>query len=123
MQKNPRLPIPLPSAAAALVASYFPKALPPQAIYLLANAVTQVACISGVNLLSAQTSAVMVTVVLNLRKLASFLLSCVVFGNPVGGMMAVGAAIVFAAGALYGWDESRQKRARAGSMYGRKKSR
>jgi len=84
--------------------------IPPHLLYLLANAVTQVACISGVNLLSARTSAVMVTVVLNVRKLVSFLLSCVVFGNPVSGLMALGAGVVFVAGAVYGWDESRRKR-------------
>jgi len=84
--------------------------IPPQLLYLLANAITQVACISGVNLLSARTSAVMVTVVLNVRKLVSFLLSCVVFGNPVSGLMALGAGLVFVAGAVYGWDESRRKR-------------
>jgi len=83
--------------------------LQPQVGYLLANAATQVVCISGVNLLSARTSAVMVTVVLNVRKLVSFLLSCVIFGNPISGLMAIGATIVFTAGAVYGWDESRQK--------------
>lgn len=81
--------------------------LPLPLLHLAMNAVTQVVCISGVNRLSAQTTAVTVTVVLNLRKLVSFLLSCVIFGNPIGGLMGVGATIVFASGALYGWDSSR----------------
>ena len=73
-------------------------------IYLTANAVTQLLCITGVNILSANTSAVTVTIVLNIRKLVSFLLSIWIFGNQMSGMMKVGAAMVFGAGALYGWE-------------------
>ncbi|KAI9709225.1 MAG: golgi uridine diphosphate-N- acetylglucosamine transporter [Chrysothrix sp. TS-e1954] len=76
-------------------------------LLLLLNSITQVVCISGVNRLSAQTTAVTVTVVLNIRKLVSFLLSCAIFGNTISGTMAVGAVIVFASGTLYGWDSSR----------------
>lgn len=83
--------------------------VPKSLVLLFLNGATQVACISGVNLLSAQTNAVTVTVVLNVRKLVSFLLSCVVFGNPLGGLMAVGAGLVFVSGAVYGWDETRRK--------------
>jgi dolichyl-phosphate-mannose-protein mannosyltransferase len=75
-------------------------------IYLTANAVTQLLCITGVNMLSANTSAVTVTIVLNIRKLVSFLLSIWLFGNQMGGLMKVGAAMVFGAGALYGWETS-----------------
>ena len=86
------------------------KLAPPQGIQLLLlNALTQVACISGVNRLSAQTTAVTVTVVLNIRKLVSFMVSCVLFGNEMSGMAALGASIVFGAGAVYGWDSSRRK--------------
>jgi dolichyl-phosphate-mannose-protein mannosyltransferase len=73
-------------------------------VYLTANAVTQLLCITGVNMLSANTSAVTVTIVLNIRKLVSFLISVWLFGNPMGGLMKLGAAIVFGAGALYGWE-------------------
>lgn len=73
-------------------------------IYLTANALTQLLCITGVNILSANTSAVTVTIVLNIRKLVSFLLSVWLFGNQMGGMMKLGAAMVFGAGALYGWE-------------------
>jgi drug/metabolite transporter (DMT)-like permease len=55
-------------------------------------------------MLSANTSAVTVTIVLNIRKLVSFLISVWLFGNPMGGLMKLGAAIVFGAGALYGWE-------------------
>jgi dolichyl-phosphate-mannose-protein mannosyltransferase len=75
-------------------------------IYLTANAVTQLLCITGVNILSANTSAVTVTIVLNIRKLVSFMLSIWLFGNQMGGMMKVGAAMVFGAGALYGYEMS-----------------
>jgi len=83
--------------------------VPTSLLLLLLNALTQVVCISGVNQLSAHTTAVTVTVVLNIRKLVSFLLSCIIFGNPVDGLMGVGAVIVFASGALYGWDSGRRK--------------
>ncbi|KAH9878905.1 hypothetical protein J1614_002340 [Plenodomus biglobosus] len=73
-------------------------------IYLTANAMTQLLCITGVNILSANTSAVTVTIVLNIRKLVSFLLSIWLFGNQMSGMMKLGAAMVFGAGALYGWE-------------------
>lgn len=82
-------------------------------VLLLANAVTQVACIGGVNRLSAQTTAVGVTIVLNVRKLVSFLLSCVIFGNPISGLMALGSTMVFVSGAVYGWDSSRRKPAKS----------
>jgi len=75
-------------------------------IYLTANALTQLLCITGVNMLSANTSAVTVTIVLNIRKLVSFLLSIWIFGNQMSGLMKVGAAMVFGAGALYGWETS-----------------
>jgi dolichyl-phosphate-mannose-protein mannosyltransferase len=58
-------------------------------IYLTANAITQLLCITGVNILSANTSAVTVTIVLNIRKLVSFLLSIWIFGNQMGGLMRV----------------------------------
>jgi len=77
----------------------------PEGLALLAlNAMTQLACISGVNLLSASASAVTVTIVLNIRKLVSFVFSTLVFGHELSGMMMVGAAMVFGSGALYGWE-------------------
>jgi len=68
------------------------------------NAITQLACISGVNLLSANTSAVTVTIVLNIRKLVSFMFSIWLFGNQMGNQMILGAVLVFGSGALYGWE-------------------
>lgn len=80
--------------------------LPRGIAYLLLNALTQLACITGVNLLSAQASAVTVTIVLNVRKLVSFVASTVIFGHSLSGTMCLGAALVFGAGALYGWETS-----------------
>ncbi len=79
---------------------------------LVANALTQYACIRGVNKLAARTSALTVTIVLNIRKLVSLLLSIWLFGNRLPAGVLLGAAVVFASGALYGWEEQRQKRAR-----------
>ncbi|KAA8573662.1 hypothetical protein EYC84_005243 [Monilinia fructicola] len=44
------------------------------------NVLTQYACIRGVNLLAAASSALTVTIVLNVRKLISLLLSIWLFG-------------------------------------------
>lgn len=82
------------------------KSTPQSVFYLFMNSFTQLICISGVNLLGAKSSAVTVTVVLNIRKLVSFVFSIWLFGNPLSGMMIVGATLVFGAGALYGWETS-----------------
>lgn len=102
-------PFAVPASIATQLPPYLNKALASTSqhvIYLTANAVTQLLCITGVNILSANTSAVTVTIVLNIRKLVSFLLSIWIFGNQMGRMMKVGAAMVFGAGALYGYETS-----------------
>ncbi|KAK5015966.1 golgi uridine diphosphate-N-acetylglucosamine transporter [Cryomyces antarcticus] len=81
-------------------------AAPAGLLYLVLNALTQLACISGVNVLSARSSAVTVTIVLNIRKLVSFLLSAALFGHRFPPAMLLGAALVFGSGALYGWETS-----------------
>lgn len=90
--------------------------LPQGLLFLLTNAVTQLACISGVNLLSAKSSAVTVTIVLNIRKLVSFIMSTLLFGHQLNAKMVIGSALVFGSGALYGWETSwripRNKKAR-----------
>lgn len=80
--------------------------IPSSVFYLFMNAFTQLICISGVNLLAATSSAVTVTVVLNIRKLVSFVFSIYLFGNHMSGLMMFGAVLVFGAGALYGWETS-----------------
>ncbi|KAL1305742.1 hypothetical protein AAFC00_007324 [Neodothiora populina] len=84
----------------------FAEHLPVGAALLFINAMTQLACISGVNLLSANASAVTVTIVLNIRKLVSFVLSTIIFGHSLSGMMTLGSVVVFGSGALYGFETS-----------------
>ena len=72
-----------------------------QAALLAINAFTQYLCIRGVNKLSAQSSSLTVTIVLNIRKLVSLLLSIWLFGNRLAPGVVVGALLVFLGGGLY----------------------
>ena len=82
--------------------------IPSQLFYLALNVLTQYACIRGVNLLAAASSALTVTIVLNIRKLVSLLLSIWLFGNRLAFGTLVGACIVFFAGGLYSLDGKRK---------------
>ncbi|KAI0398407.1 UAA transporter family-domain-containing protein [Xylariaceae sp. FL0594] len=82
--------------------------IPSQVTYLLLNVLTQYACITGVNLLAAASSALTVTIVLNIRKLVSLLLSIWLFGNRLATGTLVGAVVVFSAGALYSLDSKKE---------------
>ena len=68
------------------------------------NSLTQLACIRGVNLLAAESSALTVTIVLNVRKLVSLFLSIWLFGNELAPGVLVGAGVVFGSGLLYAWE-------------------
>lgn len=99
-----------PFAVAVPTASKaFKLPVPSQIIYLTTNVLCQYACIRGVNLLAAVSSALTVTIVLNIRKLVSLLLSIWLFGNtlPVGTI--IGAVVVFGSGALYSLDGKKAK--------------
>ena len=61
------------------------------------------------NLLAAETSALGVTVVLNLRKLVSLFISIWVFGNTLPAGVVLGAAVVFGSAGLWGWEGQRKK--------------
>ncbi|KAJ3499314.1 hypothetical protein NLG97_g430 [Lecanicillium saksenae] len=78
--------------------------VPSQLANVAANILTQYACIRGVNLLAAASSALTVTIVLNIRKLVSLLLSIWLFGNSLAVGTVVGALLVFGGGALYTFD-------------------
>ncbi|KAK6865806.1 udp-n-acetylglucosamine transporter yea4 protein [Apiospora arundinis] len=78
--------------------------VPSQVVYLALNVLTQYACIRGVNLVAAVSSALTVTIVLNIRKLVSLLLSIWLFGNRLAPGTLLGAVVVFSAGALYSLD-------------------
>ena len=75
--------------------------IPTHVASLVLNSLTQYACIRGVNLLGARTSALGVTVVLNLRKLVSLFASIWLFGNHLPMGVAVGAAVVFTGAGIY----------------------
>jgi UDP-xylose/UDP-N-acetylglucosamine transporter B4 len=64
-----------------------------------------------VNVLAAQTTALTVTIVLNIRKLVSLLGSIWLFGNELPLGVLVGAIVVFSAGALYARESARTKEA------------
>lgn len=89
--------------------------VPSQLFYLVLNVLTQYACIRGVNLLAAASSALTVTIVLNIRKLVSLLLSIWLFGNRLAFGTLVGAVIVFFAGGLYSLDGKRKPPVRRGT--------
>ncbi|PSR81603.1 UAA transporter [Coniella lustricola] len=82
--------------------------IPNQIFYLIMNVLTQYACIRGVNLLAAASTALTVTIVLNIRKLLSLLLSIWLFGNQLATGTLVGACVVFFAGGLYSLDSGKK---------------
>ncbi|KAL4911918.1 UAA transporter family-domain-containing protein [Aspergillus aurantiobrunneus] len=82
-----------------------------QVFHLLLNALTQYWCIRGVHLLSAKSSSLTVTIVLNIRKLVSLLLSIHLFGNALSHGVLMGAIFVFVGGAMYGLEGARLRRA------------
>ncbi|RKF59157.1 UDP-N-acetylglucosamine transporter yea4 [Erysiphe neolycopersici] len=84
--------------------------IPSQLVFLIMNVLTQYACIRGVNLLAAVASALTVTIVLNVRKLVSLLLSIWLFENNLSLGTLAGACIVFFAGGLYGIEGSQNSR-------------
>lgn len=86
-------------------------AIPVQVAYLLMNILTQYLCIRGVHLLSARSSSLTVTIVLNIRKLVSLLLSIYLFGNSLAPGVLVGATFVFVGGGLYGFEGARLRKA------------
>jgi UDP-xylose/UDP-N-acetylglucosamine transporter B4 len=90
--------------------------IPSQLFYLVLNVLTQYACIRGVNLLAAASSALTVTIVLNIRKLVSLLLSIWLFGNRLASGTLLGAVIVFFAGGLYSLDGKRKQPVRRGGV-------
>lgn len=110
LANSPPLALPLPTMedypnlSASLYKSLERIQIPSQLFYLVLNVLTQYACIRGVNLLAAASSALTVTIVLNIRKLVSLLLSIWIFGNRLATGTLIGAIIVFSAGGLYSMD-------------------
>ncbi|KAK9477324.1 UAA transporter [Lipomyces japonicus] len=86
-------------------------AVPRQVIYLLINGLTQYVCVRGVNKLAGSATAVTVTIVLNVRKCISLLLSIYIFSNRLSIGTLAGAGLVFAGAAWYGIESSRLREA------------
>ncbi|KAL8795569.1 MAG: hypothetical protein Q9195_001990 [Heterodermia aff. obscurata] len=104
------LPLPVPAPISGSLAKTLQNLqVPTHIASLMLNALTQYLCIRGVNLLAAQTSALGVTIVLNLRKLVSLFISIWVFGNKLPAGVVVGAAVVFGSAGLWGWEGQRKK--------------
>ena len=81
--------------------------IPSHILTLALNAFTQYACIRGVNLLGARTSALGVSIVLNVRKLVSLFASIWLFGNRLPPGVVLGAGIVFMSSGIYAWEGGR----------------
>lgn len=94
---------------------------PPYMLALAVNALTQYACIRGVNTLAAHTSALGVTIVLNVRKLASLFISIWLFGNQLPPGVAAGAAVVFTSAGLWAWEGQRIARRKRAEEKGKKR--
>ncbi|KAI5789154.1 UAA transporter family-domain-containing protein [Geopyxis carbonaria] len=86
--------------------------MPRQLLFVILNSLTQYVCIRGVNMLGAVSTALTVTIVLNIRKLVSLLLSIWLFGNKLNPGVLVGATVVFVGGFLYGIESQRQSHRR-----------
>ncbi|KAK4103120.1 UAA-domain-containing protein [Parathielavia hyrcaniae] len=114
LANSPPLPLPAPplddypALSTAVQQTLSKIRVPTQLFYLVLNVLTQYACIRGVNLLAAASSALTVTIVLNIRKLVSLLLSIWLFGNQLATGTLTGAVIVFFAGGLYSLDGRRK---------------
>lgn len=103
--------IPSSRAFTDIPVQHFPHIkIPIHLLSLLLNSLTQYTCIRGVNLLGARTSALGVTIVLNVRKLVSLFVSIWLFGNDLPLGVILGAGVVFAGGGLYAWEGSRMQK-------------
>ncbi|EAU85933.2 hypothetical protein CC1G_02956 [Coprinopsis cinerea okayama7 len=70
-------------------------------VILLANLISQYACVSGVNQLSSRVSSVSTNIALTVRKALSLCLSVWWFGNPWNTQLGTGAGMVFLGSFLY----------------------
>lgn len=98
LRSEPKLPIHL-----FLFHFQVPKAF----LYLIANGLTQYVCVRGVNNLAGNATALTVSIVLNIRKFVSLLLSIYLFGNSLSVGTMVGTLLVFIGASLYSYSSSR----------------
>lgn len=64
-------------------------------VHLILNVTTQLVCVCGVNQLASTSTALSVSVVLNLRKFTSLVISFVIFGHHIDAGVMTGAILVF----------------------------
>ena len=79
-------------------------------VYLFINVFTQLICVAGVNQLASASTALSVSIVLNLRKFVSLVLSLCVFGHQIDAGIVIGATLVFLGAGWYS-QESQAKTA------------
>lgn len=82
----------------------FPLVIPRHLFFLLINVATQYLCVRGVNRLSAISTALTITIILNLRKFTSLALSVIIFGNKLATGVKIGAVLVGAGAAWYAFE-------------------
>lgn len=75
--------------------------IPDKLLMLLLNNITQYFCIKSVNVLSALTDALTLSVILLIRKFASLLLSIYIYGNKMSRTATIGTIFVFAGATMY----------------------
>lgn len=79
-------------------------------VYLFLNVFTQLLCVSGVNQLASSSTALSVSIVLNLRKFISLALSFCVFGHRIDTGIVVGATFVFIGAGWYSQESTHKAR-------------
>jgi solute carrier family 35 (UDP-xylose/UDP-N-acetylglucosamine transporter), member B4 len=100
LAKSPPLQIP----AIIAESSPLPLVIPRHLYFLMINVATQYICVRGVNRLSAISSALTITIILNIRKFTSLALSVAIFGNKLATGVKVGAILVAAGAAWYAYE-------------------
>lgn len=82
--------------------------IPRRLVLLLANAATQYFCVRGVNNLAGNFTALTVSIVLNMRKFVSLLLSIYLFGNSLSLGTIIGSILVFSGAGMYSYSTTSQ---------------
>ncbi|KXN68273.1 UAA transporter [Conidiobolus coronatus NRRL 28638] len=89
-------------------------------LYLVGNLITQYYCISGVRRLSAQSSALVINLVLTLRKMVSIIISVVYLGTTVNNQFILGAVLAFGGALVFSLSKSKPETV-GGKMEDKKK--
>jgi drug/metabolite transporter (DMT)-like permease len=84
--------------------------VPVEIMLLVINAITQLLCVRGVNLLISTSSALSVCMVLNFRKLLNLFLSVYILRTTMSSGFIFGASLVFSSIILYAIDEHGRKK-------------